>query len=125
MQPDYFIKQAIEKSRESIASGGFPAGAVLVKDGEVIASGISIGNILHDPTSHGEVATIREACEKLGTTDLSGTVLYASLESCSMCLSASMWASIPKIVFACSKEMVDSAFYGGKYETEMLNSKFN
>ncbi len=124
MQQNDFINEAIEKSRQSVSSGGFPAGAVLVKDGQVIASGISIGNILHDPTSHGEVSVIREACKKLATTDLSGTVLYTSLEPCSMCLSASMWSSIPKIVFACSKELVDPAFYGGKYETEIINKTF-
>lgn len=119
-----FLQQAIEKSRQSVAEGGFPAGAVLVKGGEVIATGVSIGNVLHDPTSHGEVATIREACKKLNTTDLSGSVLYTSLEPCSMCLSAAMWASIPKVVFACRKEEVPAWFYGGEYETGAINEKF-
>jgi len=95
-----------------------------VKDGGIVATGVSIGNILHDPTSHGEVATIREACQKLETTDLSGCVLYTSLEPCSMCLSAAMWASIPKVVFACSKEGVPDDFYGGKYDTKEINDRF-
>lgn len=124
MEREDFIKEAIERSRQSVAEGGFPAGAVLVKDGEIIASGISIGNILHDPTSHGEVATIREVSKKLATTDLSGTILYTSLEPCAMCLSASMWSGISKIVFACSKQEVDNAFYGGKYETDLFNKTF-
>lgn len=124
MTSDFFLKQAIEKSRQSVDKGGFPAGAVLVKNDEVIATGTSIGNILHDPTSHGEVATIREACKALGTTDLSGTTLYTSLEPCSMCLSAAMWASISKIVFACRKEEVPQWFYGGTYETNSINEKF-
>lgn len=124
MEREDFIKEAIERSRQSVAEGGFPAGAVLVKDGEIIASGISIGNILHDPTSHGEVATIREASKKLATTDLPGTTLYTSLEPCAMCLSATMWSGIPKIVFACSKQEVDNAFYGGQYETNLFNKTF-
>jgi tRNA(Arg) A34 adenosine deaminase TadA len=124
MNREHFIKSAIEKSRQSVKGGGFPAGAVLVKNGEIIASGASIGNILHDPTSHGEVATIREACQKLGENDLSETVLYTSLEPCAMCLSASMWASIPKIIYACSKDAVTEAFYGGIYSTESISKTF-
>ncbi len=119
-----FIQQAIEKSKQSVQEGGFPAGAVLVRNSEVIASGVSCGNILHDPTSHGEVATIREACKVLNTTELTGAILYTSLEPCSMCLSAAMWASISKIVFACSKENVPEWFYGGKYETNAINERF-
>jgi len=119
-----FIEQAIRKSHQSVTEGGFPAGAILVKDGEVIATGVSIGNIVHDPTSHGEIATIREACKTLKTTNLSDTVLYTSLEPCSMCLSATMWSSIPKIVYACSKDVVPEAFYGGIYRTENINTTF-
>lgn len=119
-----FIQQAIDKSKQSVLEGGFPAGAILVKNGEVIASGVSCGNKLHDPTSHGEVATIREACKSLNTTDLAGTTLYTSLEPCSMCLSAAMWASIPKVVFACNKKKVPEWFYGGDYETSEINEKF-
>jgi tRNA(Arg) A34 adenosine deaminase TadA len=120
-----YLKLAIEKSEESVAKGGFPAGVVIVKGGEIVATGISVGNKLHDPTSHGEIAAIREVCKKLKTSDLSGCVLYSSLESCSMCLSAAMWASIPKIVYACDKEAVPADFYGGEYDTQEINKKFS
>lgn len=117
---DFLIK-AIEKAKESVARGGFPAGAVVVKNGQIIGSGISVGNLLNDPTSHGEMASIRDACKNLQTSDLSGSVLYASMEPCVMCLGASMWASISKIVFACPKEKVSEEYYGGHYKSPEIN----
>lgn len=112
------------KAKESVLEGGFPAGAIIVKNGEIIGEGISIGNKLNDPTSHGEVASIREACEKLKTSDLSGAVLYASMQPCFMCLGASMWSAISKIVFACPKEKVSVDYYGGSYNISSINSEF-
>lgn len=108
MDDKQFLQLAIAKAKESAAQGGFPAGAVVVKNGEIIGEGISIGNTLNDPTSHGEMASIREACKNLKTSDLSSSVLYASMQPCLMCLGASMWSAIPKIVFACPKEKVSA-----------------
>lgn len=124
MSEDTFLKKAIEKAKESVVQGGFPAGAIVVKDGEIIGKGISIGNKLNDPTSHGEMAAIRDACKNLVTSDLSDSVLYASMEPCSMCFSAAMWSLVPKIVFACSKEKVSDEYYGGHYQTTTLNDSF-
>lgn len=118
-----FLTQAIEKAKESVAQGGFPAGAIVVKNGKIIGEGISIGNKLNDPTSHGEIAAIREACKNLGTSDLSGSTLYASMQPCLMCHGASMWSGISKIVFACSKEKVSDEYYGGHYQTSTINSE--
>jgi tRNA(Arg) A34 adenosine deaminase TadA len=101
-----FIEQAIELSRRSIAAGGFPIGAVIVKDGEVLATGVSNGEQLHDPTSHAETAAIREACGKLETRHLDGSVLYSSLEPCMMCFASSDWARIGRIVYACDTKLV-------------------
>lgn len=120
---DYLIK-AIEKASESVAQGGFPAGAIVVKDGEIIGEGISIGNKLNDPTSHGEMAAIRNACKSLSMSDLSGATLYASMQPCVMCLSASMWSAISRIVFACSKERVATEYYGGHYNPASINEEF-
>ena len=75
MDDKKFLQKAIEKAKESVALGGFPAGAVIVKNGEIVGEGVSIGNELNDPTSHGEMASIREACKNLKTSDLSQTVL--------------------------------------------------
>jgi tRNA(Arg) A34 adenosine deaminase TadA len=107
-----FLALAIEKATESVSAGGFPAGAVLVSDGAVVGSGISIGNLTADPTAHAEMTAIREACAKLGTGDLSGATLYASLQPCAMCLAAAVWASVSRIVYACAKEKVSGDYYG-------------
>jgi tRNA(Arg) A34 adenosine deaminase TadA len=123
MDDKQFLQKALMKAKESVAQGGFPAGAIIVKNGEIVGEGISIGNKLNDPTSHGEMAAIREACKKLKTADLSDSVLYASMQPCLMCLGASMWSAIPKIVFACSKEKVSSDYYGGDYQLPAINSE--
>jgi tRNA(Arg) A34 adenosine deaminase TadA len=116
-----FLQLAIEKAKESVSQGGFPAGAIVVKDGKIVGEGISIGNKLNDPTTHGEMAAIRNACKNLKTTDLSGVILYSSLEPCFMCLGAAMWSSISKIVYACSKEKVSADYYGGHYQNSEIN----
>ncbi len=125
MNDSTFLSKAIIKAQESINRGGFPAGAVVVKDGQIIGEGISVGNKLNDPTSHGEMSAIRSASKNLSTSDLSGATLYASMEPYSMCHSASMWSSISKIVFACPKDKVAKEYYGGSYVTEDLNHTFN
>lgn len=121
MNDKIFLKKAIEKAKESVAQGGFPAGAVVVKDGKIIGEGISIGNKLNDPTSHGEMVAIREACKNLQTSDLSGSILYASLQPCLMCLGGAMWSSISKIVFACAQNKVSPDYYGGHYDLAKIN----
>jgi len=120
-QDKEFLKKAIEKARESAAQGGFPAGAIIVKEGKIIGSGISIGNILKDPTSHGEMASIRDACKYLNLGDLSGATLYDSVQPCLMCFGASMWSGISRIVFACAKEKVSPEYYGGHYKVTDIN----
>lgn len=122
-----FLKRAVELAQESVDKGGFPAGALVVMNGKVIAEGISIGNILHDPTSHAEAASIREACKVLETSDLSGATLYESLQSCVMCFSVANWANISRIVYASKKtpEMVAKGFYEGITDNEKLNEENN
>src|SRR3989338_8562711 len=123
MNDTQFLQKAIMKAKESVAQGGFPAGAVVVRNGEIVGEGVSIGNELNDPTSHGEMASIREACKNLKTSDLSQTVLYASMQPCLMCLGASMWSAIQKIIFACPKEKVSVDYYGGHYRPSAINSE--
>lgn len=123
-QNKHFLRLAIEKSQESVAQGGFPAGAVVVKDGRVIGTGISIGNKINDPTSHGELVAIREACQNLQSSELKEAVLYTSMQPCSMCFSASMWSGISKIFYAVSMDRVDPEYYGGSYHIHDLNKSF-
>ncbi|OGG40636.1 hypothetical protein A2116_00935 [Candidatus Jorgensenbacteria bacterium GWA1_49_17] len=115
------LRKAIEKSKESVAVGGFPVGAVIVKDGEILSSGISNGKQLNDPTSHAETDAIRAACQKLQTRDLKDVVLYSSLEPCLMCFAASSWASIPKIVYACGRGRVSKQHYEGSHNLTSIN----
>ena len=120
-QDKEFLLRAIEQAEESVKQGGFPAGAVVVKDGQIIGSGISIGNILKDSTCHGEMCSIRKACKNLNSGDLSSATLYTSMQPCLMCFGASMWSGISRIVFACAKDKVSPEYYGGHYEIVDLN----
>lgn len=122
-----YLRRAIELARESVKQGGFPAGALVVKDGKIIAEGISIGNILNDPTNHAETACIREACKKLHTSNLEGATLYESLQSCVMCFSVAYWSGISKIIYACKKTsgMVSKFYYEGTTDNENLNKENN
>ena len=92
--------RAIELSKDSVRNGGGPFGAVIAKDGEIVAEGSNCVTIDCDPTAHAEVSTIRKACRKLGTFDLSGCVIFTSCEPCPMCLGAIYWAHLDKIYYA-------------------------
>ncbi len=124
-QDKKFLGLAIEQARKSVVEGGFPAGAVVVKDAEIISEGISIGFALHDPTSHAETAAIREACKQLETINLKGATLYESVECCVMCFSVAYWAGISKIIFAVKKteEMVSKGYYEGRTNNQTLNKE--
>ena len=123
MDHSIFLKQALDMAKKSINLGGFPAGAVIVKNNEIISEGISLGFIQNDPTAHAESCAIREACKKLGTVDLSLCTLYASLQPCVMCFSAATWANIGRIVYGCKKteEMVKKRYYEGKNNVNEIN----
>ena len=85
------MREAIRLANESVERGGGPFGAIIVKDGEVIAGSSNSVTIDNDPTAHAEVNTIRQACRKLGTFDLTGATIYTSCEPCPMCLGAIYW----------------------------------
>lgn len=94
-----FMREAIRLADESVERGGGPFGAVIVKDGEILAGCANRVTLDNDPTAHAEVNTIREACRKLGSFDLSGCVIYSSCEPCPMCLGAIYWAGISRIYY--------------------------
>ena len=100
MTKEELMRRAIELSENSVRNGGGPFGAVIAKDGEIIAEGSNKVTINNDPTAHAEVCTIRNACQKLGTFDLSGCVIYTSCEPCPMCFGAIYWAHLDKIYYA-------------------------
>ena len=93
------------------ANLGGPFGAVIVRDGEVIAEGFNKVTSSNDPTAHAEVSAIRAACEKLGTYSLAGCEIYSSCEPCPMCLAAVYWARLDRLFFANSRaEAADIGF---------------
>ena len=98
-QDKQFMREAIRLANESVERGGGPFGAVIVKDGEIVAGSSNSVTIDNDPTAHAEVNTIRKACQKLRTFDLSGSTIYTSCEPCPMCLGAIYWARIGKIFY--------------------------
>jgi len=106
-----FMKKAIRLSIQNVEKGtGGPFGAVIVKDGKVIARGANSVTTTNDPTAHAEVVAIRKACKALKTYQLIGCEIYTSCEPCPMCLAAIYWARPDKIFFANSKE--DAAAIG-------------
>lgn len=127
MNDKQYLKLAVEQARKSVASGGFPAGAIIVKNGKIVAEGISVGFKNNDPTSHAETSSIREACKKLQTINLADTTLYASLRPCLMCFSVANWAGISRIVFGCKKteDMVGKNYYEGKTDIYQVNKENN
>lgn len=100
MTKEELMQRAIELSINSVRNGGGPFGAVIAREGEIIAEGNNGVTIYNDPTAHAEVTAIRKACEKLGTFDLTGCEIYTSCEPCPMCLGAIYWAHLDKIYYA-------------------------
>lgn len=107
MTKDYnpeYMDLAAQLSIDNIDHGGGPFGAVIVRDDEIISTGVNTVTIDDDPTAHAEINAIRHACGKLNTFSLEGCTVYSSCEPCPMCLSALYWAGVRKIFFGNTKE---------------------
>ena len=119
MQADpRFMRMAIDLATENVTSGrGGPFGAVIVREGRVIATGVNQVTASNDPTAHAEVTAIRNACRELGTFALVGATIYSSCEPCPMCLAAILWARLDGLVYgstaddAAAAGFDDSHFY--------------
>ena len=99
-----FMTRAIELSIESVNAGGGPFASVIVKDDKIIAEGSNKVVLTNDPTAHGEIVTIRQACKNLNSFSLSGYELYSTCEPCPMCLSAIYWAHLDKVYYANTRD---------------------
>ena len=99
-----FMQMAIDLSIENVANGGGPFGAVIVRNGEVIATGANRVTANNDPTAHAEVSAIRAACAKEQNFKLEGCTCYTSCEPCPMCLSALYWAGVERIIYGNTKD---------------------
>ncbi|MFA5649255.1 MAG: nucleoside deaminase, partial [Bacteroidales bacterium] len=98
-----FMREAIKLSLTNIEQNGGPFGAVIVKDGSIIATGTNRVTANNDPTAHAEITAIRAAAQKISSFDLSGCTIYTSCEPCPMCLAAIYWARIDQIFYGNTK----------------------
>ena len=111
------MERAIELSIQSVKSGGGPFGSVIVKNNKIISEGMNRVTKSNDPTAHGEIVAIRNACKNLGDFSLKGCELYTSCEPCPLCLSAIYWSRIDKVYYANTRndaqkiDFVDSFIY--------------
>jgi tRNA(Arg) A34 adenosine deaminase TadA len=105
-----YLREAIELAHENMKKGGRPFGAVVVRNGEVIATGVNEIVSTNDPTAHAELLAVRAAGRKIGSPDLTGCIVYASGHPCPMCMAAMRLAGVGDVLYAYSNE--DGAPYG-------------
>lgn len=115
-----FMQMAIDLSIENVRNGGGPFGAVIVKDGEVLATGTNRVTANCDPTAHAEVSAIRSACQKVSDFKLKGCTIYTSCEPCPMCLSAIYWAGIEGIYYGNTKQDAEDINFSDKFIYEEI-----
>ncbi|MET8851059.1 nucleoside deaminase [Amycolatopsis sp. NPDC004625] len=112
-----WLGEAVRIAARNVEQGGGPFGALIVKDGDVVATGVNRVTANLDPTAHAEVVAIRAACRALGTFKLDGCVLVSSCEPCPMCLSSALWARVDRILYTADRDDAakagfdDRAFY--------------
>lgn len=111
-----FLQQAIQLAADNAASGrGGPYGAVIVRDGAVIAAAANQVTANRDPTAHAEIVAIRQACAKLQDFQLKDCILYSSCEPCPMCLGAIYWARLATVYYACSRDAAARAGFDDRF----------
>lgn len=111
--PAHFMGRAAEMRRLALARGDQPYGAVVVKAGRIVGEGVSAVVTGRDPTAHAEMEAIRDACRRLGTSDLSGGEMYSTSRPCRMCETACYWARIARMVFGADLSDGGPPRYGG------------
>ncbi|WP_158943795.1 nucleoside deaminase [Granulicella sp. S190] len=107
-----FMQRAIALATDNVTSGrGGPFGAVIVRDGEIVATGANLVTATNDPTAHGEIVAIRNACTTLASFQLTGCHIYTSCEPCPMCLAAIYWARCEAIFYgSCAADAAAAGF---------------
>ena len=120
-----FMLRAIELSVSSASTDGGPFGCVIVKDGKIIAEGSNKVTATNDPTAHGEIVAIREACRKLNTFNLLECELYSSCEPCPMCLSAIYWSHINIVYYANNRDDAKKIDFDDSMIYSEINKKVN
>jgi guanine deaminase len=121
-----FMEQAIALATENVTSGrGGPFGAVIVRGGEVVATGVNLVTASTDPTAHAEVVAIRNACRSLGSFRLSGCEIYTSCEPCPMCLAAIYWACCDAIFYGSNSSDAAAAGFDDAFLYEEMKRPLN
>lgn len=115
-----YLKLAIENSKKSLKEGNFPAGAVVVKDGKILSSEVSVP---YPGLFHADSKAVSNAFKKYG--NLTGATLYIGLESCLMCMGVAYWSGIRRIVYAVPKNKVSGDYYETAQDTRKLFDNFN
>lgn len=110
-----FLEMAAELAEKNIDNGGGPFGAVIVRNGEVVATGVNRVTADNDPTAHAEVNAIRQACQRESIFNLKGCVIYSSCEPCPMCLSALYWAGVSRIYYGCTQEDAEAVNFSDRF----------
>ncbi|MCF0195373.1 MAG: nucleoside deaminase [Bacteroidaceae bacterium] len=110
-----YLRMAAELSEENVDNGGGPFGAVVVRDGEVLATGVNRVTANNDPTAHAEVMAVRAACARVGAFSLRGATVYSSCEPCPMCLSALYWAGVERVVYGNTQADADAIGFSDEF----------
>jgi guanine deaminase len=118
-----FMRRAILLALENVRSGGGPFGAVIVKDGRIVAEGVNRVTANNDPTAHAEVLVIREACLALGDFQLTACDLYTTCEPCPMCLGAIYWARLSRVFYGGSASDAAAAGFDDAFIYEELKQR--
>lgn len=96
---EYYMRLALREAARALEQAEIPIGAVIVRDGEVLAAACNERELRNDPTAHAEILVLREAGAKLGGWRITGSVLYVTIEPCAMCAGAIVWARVPRVVY--------------------------
>lgn len=112
---EHFMDIACELAEHNVINGGGPFGAVIVRDDEIIATGVNTVTRVNDPTAHAEINAIRNACHVTGNFKLEDCVIYSSCEPCPMCLSALYWAGVKRIYYGNTKHDADSINFSDSF----------
>lgn len=124
-QDEKFMRRAVSLAQKGIdENAGGPFGAVVVFDGEIVGEGFNQVTSTNDPTAHAEIVAIRRACEKLGSFQLDGCVIYTSCEPCPMCLGAIYWARPSRVFYAATREDAANVGFDDEFIYEEIEKNF-
>lgn len=116
-----WLAEAITLATENVAAGGGPFGALVVRDGDVLGRGQNRVTRDNDPTAHAEVQAIRAACRAIGDFTLTGATIYSSCEPCPLCLTASLWSRVDRVVYAANRDDAALAGFDDKQFYDLLD----